>query len=401
MGRPDEDNTSASLVPTSRFGIAKRSEAMVVRGLRDLEAKMEAPAEYELGVNFEFGASRNLTAAAVHYQKAAELGHIAAQCVMCHLLETGSGIEQDHLGAARWFGRVRAAAASWSQTPIEETNSGYAERLTDFCHRGHATIECGKEHWLKKAISFSNDRDRGDAFYHLGREFSGGLGRSFGDFEELLKLDSMDGIRVRVLPTQDLVRAYMWFQLSAEAYERTAECAIAAQSGDCSLGAASSRSMCRLAIARMSTSQIAEAERLATKWEMGLPQQAKRVLVVDDEEQIREIIVSMLNFHGFQCRSAESGVEALALLDSGERVDIVTSCLLMPEMDGVTLLDHMKRRYPSIPFAVVTAIHDVSVAKAVLRAGARDYLLKPFDRDQLLATIHRSLRKGHTGRAHR
>jgi putative nucleotidyltransferase with HDIG domain len=117
----------------------------------------------------------------------------------------------------------------------------------------------------------------------------------------------------------------------------------------------------------------------------------ERILVVDDEETIREIVSSMLSSAQFQTRQACSGVEALALLESGEEFDLVLSDLMMAEMDGIALLERTKERFPSMPVVMVTAVHDIQVALQALRNGAYDYLLKPFEREQLLATVRRAL----------
>jgi putative nucleotidyltransferase with HDIG domain len=117
----------------------------------------------------------------------------------------------------------------------------------------------------------------------------------------------------------------------------------------------------------------------------------ERILVVDDEEPIREIVSSMLRAAGYQSRQASSGLEALALLDSGEQFELVLSDLMMAELDGIGLLERAKERYPDVPVVMVTAVHDISVALAAIRNGAYDYLLKPFEREQLLATARRAL----------
>ncbi len=117
----------------------------------------------------------------------------------------------------------------------------------------------------------------------------------------------------------------------------------------------------------------------------------ERILVVDDEETIREIVSSMLSGANFQSRQAASGVEALSILESGEEFDLVLSDLMMAEMDGNDLLEKSKERFPDVPVVMVTAVHDLSVALQALRNGAYDYLLKPFERDQLLATVRRAL----------
>ena len=118
---------------------------------------------------------------------------------------------------------------------------------------------------------------------------------------------------------------------------------------------------------------------------------AERILVVDDEEAIREIVTSMLTSANYQCRQAASGLEALALLDSGEEFELMLSDLMMAGLDGIGLLERSKEKYPDMPVVMVTAVHDISVALAAIRNGAYDYLLKPFEREQLLATARRAL----------
>ncbi|MGD0824337.1 MAG: HD domain-containing phosphohydrolase [Terriglobales bacterium] len=116
-----------------------------------------------------------------------------------------------------------------------------------------------------------------------------------------------------------------------------------------------------------------------------------RILVVDDEETIREIVCSMLAGAHFQTRQAANGIEALSILESREEFDLVLSDLMMAEMDGIALLERMKERYPDVPVVMVTTVHDISVALQAIRNGAYDYLPKPFEREQLLATVRRAL----------
>lgn len=113
--------------------------------------------------------------------------------------------------------------------------------------------------------------------------------------------------------------------------------------------------------------------------------------MVDDEETIREIVSSMLGGAQYETQQAASGVEALSVLESGVEFDLVLSDLMMAEMDGIALLERSKERFPDLPVVMVTAVHDLSVALQALRNGAYDYLLKPFERDQLLATVRRAL----------
>jgi len=105
-----------------------------------------------------------------------------------------------------------------------------------------------------------------------------------------------------------------------------------------------------------------------------------RILVVDDEEAIRKIVCAVLAAAGYTCRQAGSGIEALALLNSGDVFELMLSDLMMRDLDGIGLLEQTKIKFPEMPVIMVTAVHDISVALAAIRNGAYDYLLKPFDR---------------------
>jgi putative nucleotidyltransferase with HDIG domain len=118
---------------------------------------------------------------------------------------------------------------------------------------------------------------------------------------------------------------------------------------------------------------------------------ADRILIVDDEEAIREIVSYMLTAAHYKCSQAGSGLQALALLESGEEFELMLSDLMMADLDGIGLLERTKERFPDLPVVMVTAVHDISVALAAIRNGAYDYLLKPFEREQLLATVRRAL----------
>ncbi len=117
----------------------------------------------------------------------------------------------------------------------------------------------------------------------------------------------------------------------------------------------------------------------------------ERILVVDDENTIRDIVCSILGQVGFECRPVSSGKEALALLDSNENYSLVLSDLVMEGMDGLSLLARIRQEHPDIPVVMVTAVHDISIALAAIRNGAYDYLLKPFEREQLLAIVRRAM----------
>jgi DNA-binding NtrC family response regulator len=118
---------------------------------------------------------------------------------------------------------------------------------------------------------------------------------------------------------------------------------------------------------------------------------SERILLVNDEEAVRAIVASMLTSAGYQYKLAADGLEALALLDSGEEFDLLLCNLMMPNLNGMELLERTKERFPDMPFVLETGMHDISVCLAAIRNGAYDYLLQPFVEEQLLVTVRRAL----------
>ena len=117
----------------------------------------------------------------------------------------------------------------------------------------------------------------------------------------------------------------------------------------------------------------------------------ERILIVNDEDLIREIICSVLENAGFACQPIRSGDEALQVLESDSGYSAVVSDVIMDGMDGLALLSKIKVKHPDLPVVMVTAVHDISVALTAIRNGAYDYLLKPFEREQLLASVRRAV----------
>ena len=116
----------------------------------------------------------------------------------------------------------------------------------------------------------------------------------------------------------------------------------------------------------------------------------EQILVVDDEEAIREVVSTMLESKGYRCTAVSNG---RAAQEQVKRVtpDLVLSDMIMPEMDGIKLLDWIREFDPEVPVIMVTAIHDISTALEAIRRGAYDYILKPFEKDQLFLGVGRAL----------
>jgi len=111
-----------------------------------------------------------------------------------------------------------------------------------------------------------------------------------------------------------------------------------------------------------------------------------KVLIVEDDADLREAITDTLTLADIQYLEAGSGEEALVQLQQN-RVDMVISDVNMPGMDGHQLLAHLKQQFPSLPVALITAYGQVERAVDAIRSGAVDYLMKPFEPEQLIDLI--------------
>lgn len=120
------------------------------------------------------------------------------------------------------------------------------------------------------------------------------------------------------------------------------------------------------------------------------PDEAARVLVVDDEPRLRQLVVRIMAREGFECRDAADGAAALDVLAEWP-TPLVLSDLRMPGVGGVELLQAIRERHPGIAVVMITAVADVEVAVQCLAMGAMDYLTKPFHLDEVRARVRQAL----------
>ena len=107
-----------------------------------------------------------------------------------------------------------------------------------------------------------------------------------------------------------------------------------------------------------------------------------RILVVDDEAPVREVLTEYFSTEGYAVEAAGSGVEALTAVRNG-RADLVLLDVRMPGLDGVQVLRRIREIDDRVTVIMVTANEDVGLAKETLKLGAFDYVAKPFDFDYL------------------
>ena len=113
-----------------------------------------------------------------------------------------------------------------------------------------------------------------------------------------------------------------------------------------------------------------------------------KVLLVDDDESNRESIARYLKRAGLEVIAAENGLSGLRLLES-EVFDIAVMDLRMPEMDGLELLEWLRTKGPRVPAVMISAFGEVEDAVAAMKLGAEDYLVKPFDPEELVIRLMR------------
>jgi two-component system chemotaxis response regulator CheY len=121
-----------------------------------------------------------------------------------------------------------------------------------------------------------------------------------------------------------------------------------------------------------------------------------RILVIDDEEQIRKVVTIGLKKAGYDVEEAEDGGKAIEVLNAGENpmmVDVIICDIRMPKINGTEAIAYFRTEYPSIPIIVLTGYPDVQLATSLLKAGVVEYLTKPVDRDRLVSAVKTAMEK--------
>jgi putative two-component system response regulator len=119
---------------------------------------------------------------------------------------------------------------------------------------------------------------------------------------------------------------------------------------------------------------------------------AAKILVVDDEPNICDLLSRWLTSEGYECMTALSGQAALDYLQSDE-FHLVVSDIMMPGMSGVDLLTVIKPLFPEVAVIMVTAVDDRNTAILTLELGAYGYIIKPFDRNEILINVANALER--------
>jgi DNA-binding NtrC family response regulator len=122
------------------------------------------------------------------------------------------------------------------------------------------------------------------------------------------------------------------------------------------------------------------------------------ILIVDDDPVTCELLCEVFTREGFAARFTQSGESALAEIRSDQPDILVSDIRMKTRLDGLTLLDHTQREWPSLPVILMTAFGSLETAIKAVKEGAFDYISKPFDIETMVATVQRALALRSTGR---
>jgi len=118
------------------------------------------------------------------------------------------------------------------------------------------------------------------------------------------------------------------------------------------------------------------------------------ILIIDDEKSLLDVLSLMFKKEGYEVKTATSGADALDIL-TNNAVDLVITDIRMPHLSGMEILKYVKENQSETPVIVITAYGSIQQAVEALKAGALDYIVKPFDIEELKILVARGLERKH------
>jgi len=119
-----------------------------------------------------------------------------------------------------------------------------------------------------------------------------------------------------------------------------------------------------------------------------------RVMIVDDEPDIRKVVRMTLQKAGYDVLEAEDGEKAIEVINTGENrlmLDVIICDIRMPKINGVEAIAYFRKEYPRVPVVVLTGFPDVNMATSFLNDGVVDYLVKPVEGEKLKASVAKAM----------
>ncbi len=122
--------------------------------------------------------------------------------------------------------------------------------------------------------------------------------------------------------------------------------------------------------------------------------ESSKILVVDDDPLVRDMLAMILSDGGYEVKTAENGLEAVTKLQSGSDIEVIISDMNMPEMDGNALIREIRKNDEDIPIIILTGNNEISVAVEAIRNGASEYLLKDENiQDTVILSVEKVVEK--------
>jgi two-component system chemotaxis response regulator CheY len=121
-----------------------------------------------------------------------------------------------------------------------------------------------------------------------------------------------------------------------------------------------------------------------------------RILVVDDEENIRKVLRMTLTKAGYDVVEAEDGEKGIAAIRSGDNpllLDTIICDIRMPKVNGVEAIAYFRAQFPSVPVIVLTGHPDPALATSLLKQGVVEYLTKPIEPEKLVAVVSKTVKE--------
>lgn len=122
-----------------------------------------------------------------------------------------------------------------------------------------------------------------------------------------------------------------------------------------------------------------------------------KIMVVDDENDVRDVIRLQLEQKGLNVVEAVDGQNAIDILKSGDNmvnVGLILCDIRMPKVNGVECIDFLRKEAPGIPIVVITGYPDTELATRLMKTGVKDYLVKPVEKEKLMAVVDEQISAG-------
>jgi len=122
-----------------------------------------------------------------------------------------------------------------------------------------------------------------------------------------------------------------------------------------------------------------------------------KVLIIDDESDVRDVLKFHLSDSNYQVIEAENGQEGIELLKSGDNltnVGVIICDIRMPKVNGIECIQYIRQEAPGIPIVVVTGFPDTQMAVNLMNEGVKEYLVKPVEKEKLVATVDKLVAAG-------